>query len=130
MFGDKFTSVHRFANSEIYSLSVPWLGQMDQSKVTHTLEVLNTLLASQIFKAMKTNYAYTKQVQLLRRDLCSELQFFHEFVRKKLINQQKYLIDGNIVLKNKQFSDKSGSEHGEYLLMLSHWYIVICTLTP
>ncbi|XP_065165835.1 LOW QUALITY PROTEIN: nucleoporin Nup188 [Atheta coriaria] len=129
---EPFNSIHRFATSEIYSLTSPWLSQMDQDRTTIALELVNTLLASQIFKTVSMvicDHNQKQQMHMLKRELCSELHFFHDFVRKHSAHSNKYEVDGNRIVCIKKSKDKSFTSQ-DYLMMLSHWFMEICCLTP
>lgn len=50
------------------------------------LEFILTLLASQSLLALKDLHLSQREKQLIKRELCTELFGFHEFVRKRILN--------------------------------------------
>lgn len=50
------------------------------------METILTLLASQALLAAKDNSMSNRDKQLVRRELCTEMPVFHDFVRKKVLD--------------------------------------------
>lgn len=63
-----------------------WLAALDKKLVLITLENILTLLASQALLANKDNSVSSRDRQFIRRELCTELPIFHDFVRKKVLD--------------------------------------------
>lgn len=127
---DKFNTVQHFATSELSSMSAPWLCHLNEEKIQFGLETLATFLAEEIYITLHTDFANSNVVRYIRRELCSELQTFHEFIRKKSIDLQAQK-------ENLPSTDKKGLDTVKnrmemnvvnYLGTLSQWFIYICDL--
>lgn len=126
---DKFSTVQHFASSEISSMTAPWLCHLKEEKITLALEILATFLAEEIYSTTRMKFSRPQVMQYIRRELCSELQTFHEFVRKKIadLNAQK---DPNTKdNKHRIVKHKIEDNVVEYLYTLSQWFIYICDLS-
>lgn len=63
------------------------LAHLDADLCHSALEHILTLLASQSLLALKDLYLSQREKQLIKRELCTELSVFHEFVRKRILSE-------------------------------------------
>lgn len=63
------------------------LAHLDADLCHIALEFILTLLASQSLLALKDLYLSQREKQLIKRELCTELSVFHDFVRKRILSE-------------------------------------------
>lgn len=80
----KSLSMTSMSNS-IIQPSNELLSHLDSKICTTALEFLLTLLASQSLLAIKARHLSSREKQLIRRELSTELHCFHDLVRKKIL---------------------------------------------
>lgn len=131
-YSEKFNTIQHFATSEISGLSAPWLAKLNKNQLNFALETLTTLLADEIYNTLQTEFDEPAVVQYIRRELCSELQTFHDFVRRKSIelHQQKAILELQ-PSSNAYLREKTNIEiHvNDYLLTIAQWFMYICQLS-
>lgn len=80
----------------------PWLSKLNEDHVEKALETILTLLAQQVGSFLLHFVDNEMGKFHIRRELCSELQIFHDYVKKCLVEQYKF--DGqenNLFLRRK-----------------------------
>lgn len=129
-FIDRFTAVQHFAASELSSMTASWLCHLNESKIQFALETLATFLAAEIYTTLHTDFAEPHVVYFIRRELYSELQMFHEFIRKKSLdlhlNKEKYTVTPKGSLDVIKYNMETSV--ADYLLTISQWFVYICDL--
>lgn len=141
---DKLNTIQRFAASGFSFLEVPWLKDINETLVHVAIEKLSTFLAIQIFLDVNNPSVPASTQQYLKREFYSELQFFTEFVKKRMNDQ--LFSSGILALKVNRRNDNEsdvirlskylGSRinlkywdiENEYLYCISHWFSNICHL--
>lgn len=104
-------SVQSFSFSHIVQL-FPWSSKLNEDFIKKALETVLTLLAAQAGPLLFSCLQDDMQKFHVRRELCSELQIFHEYVKKSLV--EVYNFDGkenNIFLRRKQDPLKKTDSH-------------------
>lgn len=81
---DSVTSLS--STTSTVTIGPSWLAALDKKLVLITLENILTLLASQALLANKDYSVSSRDRQFIRRELCTELPIFHDFVRKKVLD--------------------------------------------
>lgn len=111
-------------------MSAPWLCHLNEEKIQYGLETLATFLAEEIYITLHTKYLHSQVVPYVRRELCSELQTFHEFIRKKTIDlqAQKDILENTGEQGINIVRNKMEMNIVTYLGTLSQWFIYICDL--
>lgn len=64
------------------------LANLDVDLCFTALEYILTLLASQSLLALKTVNLSQREKQLIKRELCTELSVFHDFVKKRILTDE------------------------------------------
>lgn len=137
---------HYTPTGELSFLQVTSLNQIDPNLVRVAIEMLTTFLALQVYVDVTDNSIAANLQQYIKRELHSELQFFIEFVKKRMYEQ----FDSSCVLPSKmnrrndsqsdtirlgrilsfrlseQFEDREIQD--EYLYLIVHWFCNICQL--
>lgn len=137
----KLSSFLRYAMYEYSGLAEPWIQKLDYHCVKQCLESLMTFLAQQIYLAINT--ADMETSPYFKRNLESELQFFHEYVKKYtsvLFSQQVstpqsgtvYKAEMDLIkrymLRCKQTQNSTELIDKNFCLVISHWLTNICKL--
>lgn len=137
----KLSSFLRYAMYEYSGLTDPWIQRLNHHNVRTCLESLMTFLAQQIYLTINTADSDTSPY--FKRNLESELQFFHEYVKKYtsvLFSQQvstpqpgtAYKPDMDIVkryvLHCKDTQNISELVDKNFCLVISQWLTNICKL--
>lgn len=127
---DRVSASQQISISDLSNVSVPWLCHLNEDKIQFALETLATFLAEEIYTTLNGSYSNPNVVQCIRRELGSELQSFHEFIRKKAIelHLQK---ESSYNSQNQELNAiKHQMEYNviDYLITLSQWFIYICDL--
>uniref|UniRef100_A0A336LW21 CSON001696 protein n=1 Tax=Culicoides sonorensis TaxID=179676 RepID=A0A336LW21_CULSO len=81
------TSVTSFTGPSGIAPSNELLSHLDTKICVNALEIVLTLLASQSLLALKNEKLSSREKQLIRRELSTELLQFHDFVRKKITRE-------------------------------------------
>lgn len=123
---------------------MPWLKDVNETLVHMAIEKLSTFLAIQIFLNVNNPSVPESTRQYLKREFYSELQFFIEFIKKKMNDQllssgilsikvnRRNDNESDVIRLSKYLSSKINSKHwevnNEYLYCISHWFCSICHL--
>lgn len=142
---EKINSIQRFASSGFSFLQTPLLESINSTLVYTAIEMLTTFLATQIYLDVTDNSFAVNTQQYIKRELYSELQFFIDFVKKRMYDQ----CDSNTVLPKVSRRNDSEADHirlskilsttftkasedpeihDEYLYIMAHWFSNICQL--
>lgn len=113
--------------SELPNVSSPWLCHLNEQKIQFALEALATFLAEEIYATLNTSYSDSRVAPSIRRELCSELQIFHEFIRKKTIEVHAQR-DSSLSPEMSVMKSQMERNAIDYLITLSQWFIYICDL--
>lgn len=137
----KLSSFLRYAMYEYSGLAERWIKELDYHCVKRCLESLITFLAQQIFLTISATDVDTSPY--FKRNLESELQFFHEYVKKctsvlftkqvstpqtdsiyktELDLQKRYMLHCKETQNTEELIDKN------FCLVISHWLTNVCKL--
>lgn len=73
------------SSSVVVAPSNELLSNLDTKICVASLEFILTLLASQSMLALKDQHLSSREKQMIRRELSTELHIFHDFVKKKIL---------------------------------------------
>lgn len=137
----KLSSFLRYAMYEYSGLADPWIQKLEYQCVKKCLESLMTFLAQQIYLTINTTDVDTSPY--FKRNLESELQFFHEYVKKytsvlfsqqvstpqpgtiykvEMDLQKRYMLYCKETQKTEELIDNN------FCVVISHWLTNICKL--
>lgn len=137
----KLSSFLRYAMYEYSGLADPWIQKLDHRCVNRCLETLMTFLAQQMYLSINT--AGVDMSPYFKRNLESELQFFHEYVKKHtsmLFSREASNAETGLVYKSEMdlikrymLCQKAAKKVHEvvdknFSLVISHWLTNICKL--
>lgn len=97
------SAVQNFATYASPIKSFPWFTKLNEDKATRALESVLTLLGSQVSLILCYNALVEREERLIKRELCSELQTFHDFMKKRLIETHRYSTADRTNLLRKKF---------------------------
>lgn len=83
------STVQNFTHSTTVTV-FPWHAKLNEIHVIHALESVLTLLATQIGPLIKYRTYDKLNMRYVSRELSSELQIFHDYIRKKLTDLYHY----------------------------------------
>lgn len=90
---------YNLLSSEISGLSAPWLMKLNITNVTFALEALGSLIAAQTYITLHLRDIEPGLKQHFKRELCSELMYFYEFIRKRFVDAKQCRIFENMVYR-------------------------------
>lgn len=70
---------------------LPWYSKLNEEKACRALETVVTLIASQVSHILYHDTVMNRETRLIKRELSSELQSFHDFVKRRLIDTHRYM---------------------------------------
>lgn len=88
---ESISVLHGFTVAEIKSLQAPWLIDLDTNILMTALNTLTTFLAGQAFLTVRDVSVERNLMRYIKRELCSELLLFYDFVYKYL--HDKYVVE-------------------------------------
>lgn len=131
---EKLSSFLRYGLYEYSGLTDPWIKKLDLKTVKCGLEMLFVFLSIQVYLTVGATKQSTFQ---FRRSLLSELQFLHDYVKKRaneyLSQQTDFHKFSNDVLMNFQLCLKRNHEFERltdehFLTVLSQFFTHVCGL--
>lgn len=142
---EKINSIQRFTSSGFSFLQTPLLERVSSNLVRTTIEMLTTFLAMQIYLDVTDYSTPANMQQYIKRELYSELQFFIDFVKKRMYEQfdtctalpkisrrndseADYIKLSNIMNTTFSKTSEDFEIHDEYLYVMAHWFSTICQL--
>lgn len=100
-FAGGYTISERYSphSSEISGLSAPWLMQLNLKKVIFALESLASVIAVQTYISFNIRELKPDLHHHFKKELCSGLMYFYEFIRKRFVDGNQYRILDNMVYR-------------------------------
>lgn len=83
--------------------TVPWYSRLSEEKAMRALELVMTLIGSQVSHIIYQQSLANRKCRLIKRELSSELQSFHELVRRRVAESHRYSTSERSLLFRKKF---------------------------
>lgn len=84
------SAVENFSAYANPAKTVPWYSRLSEEKAMRALELVMTLIGSQVSHIIYQQSLANRECRLIKRELSSELQSFHELVRRRVAESHRY----------------------------------------